>query len=252
MKGGTVVGSEDDDSVFEHALFFQHLKQQSEIMIEFGEAVAVNARAGSPDEVCARVHGSVRPRGGIIGEERLARIDGVPKPGADLVVDEDGVLPLVYVRAHGNFIVTRPQRSALADVVIRGVVVDMVRAVEIVKALIGGQILSVVAQVPLAERTRLISRPREHLRQRHFVAEHAVAVGAHLDGVEDARGVEGRERVHRGIEHVVGMSAVRITPRERGKARGGADGIIGIEVVERDAVFGDGINVGRFVRYGEL
>ena len=63
-------------------------------------------------------------------------------------------------------------------------IVDIVAAVEIIEALICGQILAVVAEMPLAEATGGIARSLESLGYGYLVAEHTVGIAAHLDGVE--------------------------------------------------------------------
>ena len=95
-------------------------------MVEFGKAVAVNARPGTSYKVLTRVHGRVRPRGSVIGKEFIAAVYRLFQPGIYLVVYQFGVFALIYVRAHGDFIVALSQVPAFAHVVVGDIVVYVV------------------------------------------------------------------------------------------------------------------------------
>ena len=122
-------------------------------------------------------------------------------------------------------------------------IVDIVAAVEIIEALIGRQILAVIAEMPLAEAACRIARSLESLRYGYLVAEHTVGIAAHLDGVEYTGRGERRECVNGRIYDIVGISAIGIAPGERGKTRGRADGIARIEIRELRALFADAVDV---------
>ena len=122
-------------------------------------------------------------------------------------------------------------------------IVDIVAAVEIIEALIGRQILAVIAKMPLAEATRRIACSLESLRYGYLVAEHTVGIAAHLDGIEYAGRGERRECVNGRIYDIVGISAIGIAPGERGKTRGRADRVARIEIRELRALFADAVDV---------
>ena len=122
-------------------------------------------------------------------------------------------------------------------------IVDIVAAVEIIEALIGRQILAVIAEMPLAEAACRIARSLESLRYGYLVAEHTVGIAAHLDGVEYTGRGERRECVNGRIYDIVGISAIGIAPGERGKTRRRADGIARIEIRELRALFADAVDV---------
>lgn len=125
----------------------------------------------------------------------------------------------------------------------RGHIVDIVAAVEIIEALICGQILAVVAEMPLAEAAGGIACSLESLRYGDLVAEHTVGIAAHFNGIEDTGRGEGRECVNSRIYDIVGISAIGIAPCERGKTCGRADGIARIEIRELRALFADAVDV---------
>ena len=110
----------------------------------------------------------------------------------------------------------------LLDMVKRLHIVNVVASVEYVEALIRRQILAVVAKVPLAEASGIISRALENLCNRYFVAEHTVGVVEHFNTVKYARLRKRRKAVYRRINNVVGITAVRISARKSGETRGRA------------------------------
>ena len=122
-------------------------------------------------------------------------------------------------------------------------IIDIVAAVEIIEALIGRQILAVIAEMPLAEAACRIARSLESLRYGYLVAEHTVGITAHFNGIEYAGRGERRECVNGRIYDIVGISAIGIAPGERGKTRGRADGIARIEIRELRAFFADAVDV---------
>ena len=122
-------------------------------------------------------------------------------------------------------------------------IVDIVAAVEIIEALIGRQILAVIAEMPLAEAAGRIARSLESLGYGYLVAEHAVGITAHFNGVEYTGRGEGREGVNGRIYDIIGISAIGIAPGERGKTRRRADGIARIEIRELRTLFADAVDV---------
>ena len=122
-------------------------------------------------------------------------------------------------------------------------IIDIVAAVEIIEALIGRQILAVIAEMPLAEAACRIARSLESLRYGYLVAEHTVGIAAHFNGIEYTGRGERRECVNSWIYDIVGISAIGIAPGERGKTRGRADRVARIEIRELRALFADAVDV---------
>ena len=159
------------------------------------------------------------PRSCIEREERLVTLlDLIGYPIVHfLIYPLCGVaLILELVCAAGYLILS----VLLPDVIERIHIVDIVAAVEIIEALICGQILAVVAEMPLAEAAGGIARSLESLGYGYLVAEHTVGIAAHLDGVEYTGRGEGREGVNGRIYNIICISAIGIASRERGKTRG--------------------------------
>ena len=184
----------------------------------------------------------MRPRSCIEREERLvALLDLLGYPTVYLFVYPLCGVALVFelVCAAGYFIFA----VLFTDMVERIHIVDIVATVEIIEALIGRQILAVIAEMPLAEATGCVARSLESLRYGYLVAEHTVGIAAHLDGVKYTGRGEGREGVNSRIYDIVGISAIGIAPGERGKTRRRADGIARIEIRELRALFADAVDV---------
>ena len=81
------------------------------------------------------------------------------------------------IHAVNNFVLA----VFLTDMIERRHVVDIVAAVEIVEALICGQVFAVIAEMPLAECARVVARRLESFGNGDFVAEHSVCVAAHFN-----------------------------------------------------------------------
>ena len=69
-------------------------------------------------------------------------------------------------------------------------IVDVVAAVKIVEALIGGQILAVVAEIPFADKCGVVACGLQNLGKGNFVAKYAVHVAQELEGIEISRRAE--------------------------------------------------------------
>ena len=184
----------------------------------------------------------MRPRSCIEREERLvALLDLIGYPIVHFLIYPLCGVALVFklVCTTGNFIFA----VLFTDMIERVHIVDIVAAVEIIEALIGRQILAVIAEMPLAEAACRIARSLESLGYGYLVAEHTVGITAHLDGVEYTGRGERRECVNGRIYDIVGISAIGIAPGERGKTCRRADGIARIEIRELRALFADAVDV---------
>ena len=125
----------------------------------------------------------MRPRRGVVGKERLIGIlNCISNPGVDLLMDPlTGIfLILEFIRAMDDFVLS----VLLPHVVKRHHIVDMMAAVEVIKPLIGRQVLTIVPQVPLTKAPRGISGAVQGFGNGNLIPEHTVRVSAHLHGVE--------------------------------------------------------------------
>ena len=71
--------------------------------------------------------------------------------------------------------------------VVRSHIVDVITAVEVVEALVCGQILTVVAEIPLADAARVVARRLQYFRKSDFIAQNSVDVVEELIGIEEVR-----------------------------------------------------------------
>lgn len=128
--------------------------------------------------------------------------------------------------------------------VVRRHIVNVITAVEVVEALVCGQILTVVAEIPLADAARVVARRLQYFRKSDFIAQNSVDVVEELIGIEEVRR---RPRIGLNIaweHHVVEVSARGVSAREDGESRRRAHGGCGIEVVHHDSAVRDGVDVG--------
>ena len=146
-----------------------------------------------------------------------------------------------------NLLVRKPAvlGHAVAHPVVRGHVVDVVTAVKIIEPLRGGQIFSVIAEIPFSYARRRIARRLQHLRQSDLVPEYSVHVIIELERIDEMRdrirsGIYGR-----GEYDVIEVSARRITPREYRKSGGRTNGTRGVKVIHHYAVVCDTVDIGR-------
>lgn len=128
--------------------------------------------------------------------------------------------------------------------VVRRHIVDVITAVEVVEALVCGQILTVVAEIPLADAARVVARRLQYFRKSDFIAQNSVDVVEELIGIEEVRR---RPRIGLNVAgeyDVVEVSARGVSAREDGESRRRAYRGCGIEVVHHDSAVRDRVDVG--------
>ena len=262
LQRRSVVGCEHYYGIIQHSRLLHIVKQFAEIVVEFRDYVRVNSHArraltykhgiarklplmrifvigifGFFRELAA-VQRRVRPRSSVIHEKgrifrifisacRLLAADYRVNPAAYTFVTIGSEIFLVD---RGTVVDNLVLAVALFYIVKGGHIVDVMRAVKIIEALICGEVFSVVAQMPFSESSRSVTCVFEYFRYRDFVSQHTVAVCAHLKRVVYSRSTHGKRGIYRRIKHVVGVASVRISSRHKRKTRRGTYRIACIKI----------------------
>ena len=238
----TVVGGKDDDCIVQRTLGFEHIEQLTEVCVKLRHAVGVNARACATLIVVARIYRGVWPWRSVVCKELFFIVDFVFYPARNLTMYQSRSVALVEFFRTLHYLVTTVRLYRMIE---RRHIVDVVRTVEVIKALVGWQILTVVTKVPLAEATRSVACSLEGLRHSNFVAEHTVYVSAELNGIEYSSRSKRGKGVDCRIHNVVGVSSIRISTRHERKSCRRANAVRRIEVVKVSTVERNAIDVRR-------
>ena len=172
---------------------FEVVEDIAEVFVKFLYAIDIGVVVGVTLAVAVvvRIDGEVWPRSGVVCKEFFVVFNGGTDEVYHLRREQASAFRLVeifLVRAHFLGVEVAVCVHVVLNPVVRSHIVDIITAVEVVKALIGGQILTIIAEIPLAYATRAVTRTLQYFRKSDFVAENAVNVVEKLIGIEEVRG----------------------------------------------------------------
>ena len=133
----------------------------------------------------------MRPRSGVVCKEFFVLFNGRFDEVEHLRREQSRAVRLVevfFVSAHFFACEVAVFVNFVFHPVVRRHIVDVVAAVEIVEALVGGKVLTVVAEIPFAYAARVVACRLQDFGKGDFVAQNSVHVAKELIGVEKVRG----------------------------------------------------------------
>ena len=172
---------------------FEVVEDIAEVFVKFLYAIDIGVVVGVTLAVAVvvRIDGEVWPRSGVVCKEFFVVLNGGTDEVYHLRREQASAFRLVeifLVRAHFLGVEVAVSVHVVLNPVVRSHIVDVITAVEVVKALIGGQILTIIAEIPLAYATRAVTRALQYFRKSDFVAQNSVHVVEELIGIEEVRG----------------------------------------------------------------